>query len=57
VGIPGDTFVYFRIHQPDSMFIYMTGWDTIISMQVVGGMPYTTTADTGSIHLNVPVTE
>jgi hypothetical protein len=57
VGIPGDTFVYFRIHQPDSMFIFMTGWDTLISMQVKGGMPYTTTADTGSIHLNVAVTE
>ena len=57
VGIPGDTFVYFRIHQPDSMFIYMTGWDTIINMLVVGGIPYTTIADTGSIYINVPVTE
>ena len=57
VGIPGDTFVYFSIHHPDSMFLFMKGWDTLISMQVMGGMPYMTTADTGSIYINVPITE
>ena len=57
VGIPGDTFVHFRIHQPDSMFLFMTGWDTLINMRVVGGMPYVTTADSGSIYINVPITE
>ena len=57
VGIPGDTFVYFRVHQPDSMFLFMKGWDTMINMLVVGGIPYTTITDSGSIYINVPVTE
>lgn len=57
VSTPGDTFVHFSIHQPDSMFIFMTGLDTVINMRVAGGIPYTVSPNFGSIHINVPVTE
>ena len=38
-------------------FIFMTGYDTVISARVTGGIPYEITLTSGEIKLDIPVTE
>jgi len=57
VGDSGEEHVHIHDLKPGKYYIYMTGYDTLRSEYVRGGIPYTLIQQTGEIDANIPVTE
>lgn len=55
-GEPGHNHVHIEGLKPGKYFIFITGYDPAAGY-VRGGIPYTLTASSGEVDLNVPVSE
>ena len=56
-GEPGEDHVHIEGLKTGKYFIFMTGFDTLISQRVSGGIPDVITQSSGEIDLVVPITE
>lgn len=57
VGEANEQHVHIEGLKRGKYFIFMTGFDTVISARVTGGIPYEITQTSGEIDLDIPVTE
>lgn len=55
-GIAGESFTIFEGLKPGDYYVYGLGWDSSISNNVKGGIPYTIKDET-DLSIIVPVTE
>ncbi len=53
----GEDHVEIENLKPGKYFIFATGFDSSINARVLGGIPYTITAESGEVIVNVPVVE
>ena len=56
-GEAGEDHVHIPQLKRGKYFIFMAGWDHMISQRVTGGIPYEVTQTSGEIDLAVPVSE
>ena len=56
-GENGHDHVEYAGLKPGKYFLYMTGYDSLGQYFVKGGIPYTITAESGEVTVNVPVVE
>jgi hypothetical protein len=57
VGDSGEDHVHCHGLQCGNYYLYAVGLDTSINQRVTGGIPFSTSQQSGEIDLNIPVTE